>query len=246
MDNFDYLTRDSSILGAHHLDEFIRMWAEYDPSATGQIHYTEMYDMLRNMDPPLGFGNKCPYRLAYKESVFTRKHAINPIGAYSSETTFSMNTKIDKLIRMNMPLSPDLKVNFTTTLFALIRENLSIKIRPIDEMDQADRELKETIRKIWPLQAKKAIDKLLPPEDDVAYICISKKLYGLGKYVTPSINFELPIPEQPSILSRLMGAVCNSNSRNSHVRCNVDNYYDDDKSQFSRSPRGSILQSNYR
>jgi len=29
MDNFDYLTRDSSILGAHHLDEFIRIWAEY-------------------------------------------------------------------------------------------------------------------------------------------------------------------------------------------------------------------------
>jgi hypothetical protein len=24
MDNFDYLTRDSSILGAHHLDEYIR------------------------------------------------------------------------------------------------------------------------------------------------------------------------------------------------------------------------------
>ena len=34
MDNFDYLTRDSSILGAHHLDEFIRIWAEYDPNAT--------------------------------------------------------------------------------------------------------------------------------------------------------------------------------------------------------------------
>ncbi len=34
MDNFDYLTRDSSILGAHHLDEFLRIWAEYDPSAT--------------------------------------------------------------------------------------------------------------------------------------------------------------------------------------------------------------------
>lgn len=66
MDNFDYLTRDSSILGAHHLDEFIRVWAEYDPNATGFIHYSEMYDMLRNMDPPLGFGNKCPYRLAYK------------------------------------------------------------------------------------------------------------------------------------------------------------------------------------
>jgi hypothetical protein len=34
MDNFDYLTRDSSILGPHHLDEFIRVWAEYDPGAT--------------------------------------------------------------------------------------------------------------------------------------------------------------------------------------------------------------------
>lgn len=66
----------------------------------GKIHYTEMYDMLKNMDPPLGFGNKCPNRLAYK-----------------------------KLIRMNMPLDDEGKVNFTTTLFALIRENLNIKMR---------------------------------------------------------------------------------------------------------------------
>jgi voltage-dependent calcium channel N type alpha-1B len=34
MDNFDYLTRDSSILGPHHLDEFIRVWADFDPAAT--------------------------------------------------------------------------------------------------------------------------------------------------------------------------------------------------------------------
>lgn len=59
-----------------------------------------MYDMLKNMDPPLGFGNKCPNRLAYK-----------------------------KLIRMNMPVDDDGKVNFTTTFFALVRENLSIKMR---------------------------------------------------------------------------------------------------------------------
>ncbi len=32
MDNFDYLTRDSSILGAHHLDEYVRAWADIDPS----------------------------------------------------------------------------------------------------------------------------------------------------------------------------------------------------------------------
>ena len=31
MDSFDYLTRDSSILGSHHLSEFIAVWCEYDP-----------------------------------------------------------------------------------------------------------------------------------------------------------------------------------------------------------------------
>ncbi len=73
----------------------------------GRIHYSEMYDMLKNMDPPLGFGSKCPDRLAYK-----------------------------KLIRMNMPLDNEGKVNFTTTLFSLIRENLNIKMRSAEEMDQ--------------------------------------------------------------------------------------------------------------
>lgn len=34
MDNFGYLTQDESILGPHHLDEFVRVWAEFDPRAT--------------------------------------------------------------------------------------------------------------------------------------------------------------------------------------------------------------------
>ena len=33
MDNFDYLTRDSSILGSHHLSEYVTTWSEYDPGA---------------------------------------------------------------------------------------------------------------------------------------------------------------------------------------------------------------------
>ena len=33
-DSFEFLTRDSSILGPHQLDEFIRVWAMYDPAAT--------------------------------------------------------------------------------------------------------------------------------------------------------------------------------------------------------------------
>merc|ERR1719266_617989 len=150
MDNFDYLTRDSSILGAHHLDEFIRIWAEYDPSATGRIHYSEMYDMLKNMDPPLGFGSKCPDRLAYK-----------------------------KLIRMNMPLDQEGKVNFTTTLFALIRENLSIKMRAAEEMDTADVELRETILKVWPYTAKEKIELLVPTTREIGKGKLTVgKIYG--------------------------------------------------------------------
>ncbi|VDO41189.1 unnamed protein product, partial [Brugia timori] len=153
MDNFDYLTRDSSILGPHHLDEFVRVWADYDPAATGRIHYTDMYEMLRNITPPVGFGRKCPYRLAYKH-----------------------------LIRMNMPVADDGTVHFTTTLFALIRESLSIKMRPVEEMDEADEELRQTLRKIWPLKAKKnIIDLVVPPNTELCYqkLTVGKLYTGL-------------------------------------------------------------------
>lgn len=57
------------------------------------------------------------------------------------------------------------QVHFTTTLFALIRENLCIKMRAAEEMDQADLELRATIKKIWPIQAKKNIDLIVPPDN---------------------------------------------------------------------------------
>ena len=97
MDNFEFLTRDSSILGPHHLDEFIRVWADYDPKATGYIKYTDMFEMLRKMEPPLGFGKNCPARLAYK-----------------------------RLIQMNMPVTNEKCVHFSTTLMALIRTSLGM------------------------------------------------------------------------------------------------------------------------
>ncbi|VDM20050.1 unnamed protein product [Hydatigera taeniaeformis] len=138
MDNFDYLTRDSSILGSHHLEEFIRVWAEYDPAATGRIHHTDMYEMLRKLEPPVGFGKKCPYRLAYR-----------------------------KLIRMNLPLDDHGCVHFNTTLFALIRESLSIKMGPASVMDIKDAELRDTVREMWPLQAKRMLNLLVPSDDEL-------------------------------------------------------------------------------
>ncbi|XP_008577542.1 PREDICTED: voltage-dependent P/Q-type calcium channel subunit alpha-1A [Galeopterus variegatus] len=99
MDNFEYLTRDSSILGPHHLDEYVRVWAEYDPAAWGRMPYPDMYQMLRHMSPPLGLGKKCPARVAYQ-----------------------------RLLRMDLPVADDNTVHFNSTLMALIRTALDIKI----------------------------------------------------------------------------------------------------------------------
>lgn len=97
MDNFDYLTRDWSILGPHHLDEFKRIWSEYDPEAKyvfitsrigttqvplqsfvpyffsfrGRIKHLDVVTLLRRIQPPLGFGKLCPHRVACKVSFTT-------------------------------------------------------------------------------------------------------------------------------------------------------------------------------
>uniref|UniRef100_A0A8C3IQB0 Voltage-dependent R-type calcium channel subunit alpha n=1 Tax=Chrysemys picta bellii TaxID=8478 RepID=A0A8C3IQB0_CHRPI len=81
------------------LYEFVRIWAEYDRAACGRIHYTEMYEMLTLMSPPLGLGKRCPSKVAYK-----------------------------RLVLMNMPVAEDMTVHFTSTLMALIRTALDIKI----------------------------------------------------------------------------------------------------------------------
>ncbi|TRY54896.1 hypothetical protein DNTS_011010 [Danionella cerebrum] len=98
MDNFDYLTRDWSILGPHHLDEFKRIWSEYDPDAKGRIKHLDVVTLLRRIQPPLGFGKLCPHRVACK-----------------------------RLVAMNMPLNSDGTVMFNATLFALVRTALKIK-----------------------------------------------------------------------------------------------------------------------
>jgi hypothetical protein len=48
----------------------------------GLVHYTDLLALLRQIDPPLGFGSKCPDLLAYK-----------------------------RLVRMNMPVDEEGKVS---------------------------------------------------------------------------------------------------------------------------------------
>ncbi|KAJ8016796.1 hypothetical protein DPEC_G00011080 [Dallia pectoralis] len=105
MDNFEYLTRDWTVLGTHHLDEFKRVWSDYDPEATGRIKHIDLVTMLRRIQPPLGFGKLCPHRVACK-----------------------------RLVAMNVPLHSDGTVTFNATLFALVRTSLKIKTDgPVDQ-----------------------------------------------------------------------------------------------------------------
>ena len=53
--NFQVLMlRDWSILGAHHLDEFVNLWSEYDPDGKGKIKHMDVVTLLRKINPPLG------------------------------------------------------------------------------------------------------------------------------------------------------------------------------------------------
>ncbi|KAM8868451.1 calcium channel, voltage-dependent, L type, alpha 1D subunit, a isoform 3-T3 [Synchiropus picturatus] len=171
MDNFDYLTRDWSILGPHHLDEFKRIWSEYDPEAKGRIKHLDVVTLLRRIQPPLGFGKLCPHRVACK-----------------------------RLVAMNMPLNSDGTVMFNATLFALVRTALKIKTEGTDDsnenhsalnssykiasepnpdvfvqsyssvnagnLEQANEELRAVIKKIWKRTSMKLLDQVVPPAGD--------------------------------------------------------------------------------
>ena len=79
---------------------------------------------------------------------------------------------------MNMPVADDGSVHFTTTLFALIRESLSIKMGLAEEMDKKDEELRETIKNLWPLYAKKNVHVLVPPNEGL-YLKITRRQFLL-------------------------------------------------------------------
>ena len=103
-----------------------------------------MFEMLRKMEPPLGFGKNCPARLAYK-----------------------------RLIQMNMPVTNEKCVHFSTTLMALIRTSLEIKMISKEDSCYAtyrdqkhlDGELRKEIQIAWPNLDQKQLDELITPQD---------------------------------------------------------------------------------
>ncbi|XP_037545692.1 voltage-dependent P/Q-type calcium channel subunit alpha-1A isoform X2 [Nematolebias whitei] len=94
-----------------------------------------MYQMLRHMCPPLGLGKRCPARVAYK-----------------------------RLLRMDLPVADDNTVHFNSTLMALIRTALDIKIaKGGADKHQMDAELRKEMMAIWPNLSQKTLDLLVTP-----------------------------------------------------------------------------------
>ena len=88
----------------------------------------------------------------------------------------------------------------TSTLFSLVRVNLQIFMRSMDEMDQADQELRQTIGRSWPFTKRDGkLDLLVPPPvgkdqdnlifseyfnvttsiDLISYFCSAKRIFLL-------------------------------------------------------------------
>ena len=132
MDNFAFLCQDESILGSHHLDDFIEVWSEYDPNATGRIRHTEVCILLRQLDPPLGLGTKCPRVVVYK-----------------------------RMVRMNMVLYEDDKVDFNGTLFHLVRTGMNICVDD-NNLKTNDVKIRQLMKRVWPFITKKTMDRVVP------------------------------------------------------------------------------------
>ncbi|XP_048580456.1 voltage-dependent N-type calcium channel subunit alpha-1B isoform X2 [Nematostella vectensis] len=188
MDNFEYLTRDESILGPHHLDEFVRVWSEYDPGATGRIKHTDVYHLMCDMSPPVGFGKKCPKFIAYK-----------------------------RLIKMNMPIMGDNTVLFTATLFALIRTALGIfstgdPAYADSELRRTIRRLwpktsKKTLEKMIPLQSVLSSQQMT-----IGKIYCAKLIYENYKHAKKKRMERKKKGRRPSLFRRFVGAFRNNPS----------------------------------
>ena len=61
---------------------------------------------------------------------------------------------------MNMPLNEDETIDFTTTLFALVRTSLQLRVT--GNMNENDTKLRKMIMEDWPNTMPKTLNKMIP------------------------------------------------------------------------------------
>ena len=157
MDNFEFLTRDSSILGPQHLDKFPEAWSDLDPHATGFIAVMELKKLVSRLHPPLGMGDNAPERLVYK-----------------------------RLIETNIPVNEEGQVSFHHTLVALIRTSLQIrkiskeesKEVTFERQKELDREVRYEMKRKWTQLSPEQLNDIVPDPDN-KYDFTSGKIFGI-------------------------------------------------------------------
>jgi hypothetical protein len=80
---------------------------------------------------------------------------IDPIFSHSGKFRV-----FQRLIKMNMPLNEDETIHFRTTLFALVRT--SLQIRMTGNMNANDTKLRNMIIEDWPNITPRVLDKMIP------------------------------------------------------------------------------------
>ena len=69
---------------------------------------------------------------------------------------------LQRLIKMNMPLNEGDTINFTTTLFALVRTSLQIGVK--GNMNANDTKLRNMIIEDWPKIMPKILNNMIPKQ----------------------------------------------------------------------------------
>uniref|UniRef100_A0A671KCA6 Voltage-dependent L-type calcium channel subunit alpha n=1 Tax=Sinocyclocheilus anshuiensis TaxID=1608454 RepID=A0A671KCA6_9TELE len=95
MDNFDYLTRDWSILGPHHLDEFKRIWSEYDPEAN------------RHLDLESSVLTVWPARYRYTHKIHMVCSLVAMNMPLNSDGTVTFNATLFALVRTALKIKTE-------------------------------------------------------------------------------------------------------------------------------------------
>lgn len=166
---------------------------------SGLAHHSEVLNMLLNLEPPLGFGNKCPKFLAYK-----------------------------RFMKLNMPIDDQSRVHFTTTLFSLIRESLKIKILNLEEADdaqadQADEELRAILIKLWSYVDIKIINLCVPYKHEL-HGSSSKRLVTVGKIYAALLmvgnyrNYKESLNGEKPAIDKIMDVVCQETMKEENVQ----------------------------
>ena len=77
-------------------------------------------------------------------------------------STYPKFLLFQRLIKMNMPLDENETIQFTTTLFALVRT--SLQIRMTGNMNANDTKLRKMITEDWPNIMPRVLDKMIPKQ----------------------------------------------------------------------------------